>query len=205
VSIVLEQSRGSLESLFRGYYPNMKKFVDKDPWNNTLFVAFEISREDLARARAMGGLKKQGLSASYYRGTEWKGTPAIKRIDPAVLYAWSQVDRDFEGPHPSPLLPLPGAFSITWKGKLLAPATGQYMLGLKSEEGSSITLDGKVVLDNIRNRGLENKENYVQLTAGAHPITVKYFSRGAPKSIEMYWRTPTGEREIIPPDNLRPE
>ena len=81
----------------------------------------------------------QGLLGEYFVGKERAGTPALVRVDPTVDFHWELAAQ-------APGLPEDG-FSVRWTGKLTPPKSGLYALGLLSDDGSRLYLDGKLVVD----------------------------------------------------------
>ncbi len=203
IGVIMDPSRLSLKDIFYFYYPHMSIYEERDPWGQPLFISFEIPKEDvnnIFKQKRYG----HGLTALYFNNTSWEGKPVVSRVDPTVLYSWYILEGNFEGPRPDPALPLTGAFSVIWKGILSAPESGFYTFGLKSEQGSALYIDNKLVVNNLVNNGLENLENRIDLVRGAHSILIKYFTKGFDKSIEAYWLPPMGAKEILPPSLLTP-
>ena len=110
---------------------------------------------------------------------------------------------------------LPAGSSHTWTGSLTAPEAGSYWINF-GELGTSgtVTIDGKTVVtgDGFLSAaprygtvkagdagvlpstdGLNNKRAQVNLTAGAHTITVTQTAdiSGSPVQVHLYWVTPS--------------
>lgn len=101
-----------------------------------------------------------------------KANPDMIRIDPQVYY-------------PLTLYGWPGVgvkdhFATRWTGQLLILAGGHYTFQLKSDDGSSMQLDGRPFLDDIRNYAEHVWEaeppHRRLLEAGAHELEIKYFN-----------------------------
>jgi beta-glucosidase len=70
-------------------------------------------------------------------------------------------------------------FSARWTGHLVAPKTGRYRLGVRSNDGSRIYLDGKLLVSNWALQGTTLKTAEVELTEGQPcDLKVEYFQEG---------------------------
>jgi sugar lactone lactonase YvrE len=125
----------------------------------------------------------------YYHGAEnWTGQPAVIQIDPFIA--------------PNDVLHAP--FSIQWEGKLYVPASGLYTFGTKSDDGSFLYIDGKLVVDNGGQHGDRYVEGRIELEKGFHDIVILYFQAGGGRKMEFWWTPPGGAKEIVPVDYLIP-
>ncbi|MGZ9221940.1 MAG: PA14 domain-containing protein, partial [Anaerolineales bacterium] len=131
-----------------------------------------------------------GLLGAYYPSPDWSGDPAFMQIDPEIAYYFH-------------IIPLPRPYTVEWTGKLLAPTAGEYRFALDSVDGSQLTLDGLVVVDNPNGR--TTIENVTSLTEGWHDIRVRFSDRTSATQIYLYW-TPPGatELELVPTHYLLP-
>ena len=83
----------------------------------------------------------KGLSASYYDNPEWKGIPIYVRQEQDVtLRGYQQFERDAQLPSTY--------FSIAWQGWLWIDENSSYKFMTCSDDGSSVMLDGQLVVDN---------------------------------------------------------
>lgn len=80
-----------------------------------------------------------GLRGVYTHQSDWLGAVRSERIDPVVDFDWDWYrpadDIDVKD------------YQVTWTGKLKAPETGSYLLGLQSDDGARLWLDGELVID----------------------------------------------------------
>jgi beta-glucosidase len=123
----------------------------------------------------------QGLLGEYFVGTERTGTPQLVRVDPTVDFHW-------ELAAPAPGLPEDG-FSIRWTGTLTPPKSGLFALGLRSDDGSRLYLDGKLVVDNWGDHPPTLKTAQMKLVAGkAYDVRLEYFEGIIGASVELLWQ-----------------
>ena len=90
-----------------------------------------------------------GLQAEYYNNRDLKGEPVLRRIEKDINYDWGYGGERDPG---NPGSPEPGVvnfdkWSARWTGKLKSPGDGWYEIGLQSDNGVRLYLDGKKVLD----------------------------------------------------------
>lgn len=82
---------------------------------------------------------KPGLEASYFNNITCKGTPDLKRTDRQLQFSWTLFA-------PDSCLAVDW-FSAEWKGRLKAPVSGTYQLGLEGNDGYQLYVDGKKLVD----------------------------------------------------------
>lgn len=87
-------------------------------------------------------------------------------------------------------------------GYLTVDVEGEYLLELRSDDGSELLIDGTPVIDND---GLHSaqvaKEAKVKLAAGEHEIVARVFNRGAEGQLTLKWMPPGAtELSLIPAD-----
>jgi beta-glucosidase len=123
-----------------------------------------------------------GLLGEYFPNPTLSGAPQITRID-------NQVDFNFGTGEPAPELPVDG-FSVRWTGTLTAPATGDYVLGTTSDDGSRLFVDDALVVDNWGNHSSRTVTASVPLTAGPHSVRVEYYDNTGGASVSFGWIPP---------------
>jgi beta-glucosidase len=123
----------------------------------------------------------QGLLGEYFVGKERTGVPKLVRVDPTVDFHW-------ELAAPAPGLPEDG-FSVRWTGKLTPPKSGLYALGLRSDDGSRLYLDGKLVVDDWGDHPPTLKTAQMELVGGkAYDLRLEYFEGIVGASVELLWQ-----------------
>ncbi|MFY9551811.1 MAG: PA14 domain-containing protein [Thermoanaerobaculia bacterium] len=66
-------------------------------------------------------------------------------------------------------------FAIDYKGRFLIDRPGQYRIRITSDDGSKVTIDNRLVVDNDGTHGVQTREGSVSLESGIHTIRVEYF------------------------------
>ena len=155
----------------------------------TLLVALLAVGDRLDPVRA-------GLNGTYYANASWSGPPASSTRDPQpstgrLIDAW----------HGAP----PTQFSTTWVGSFLVMRDGPYTLATMSDDGSSVYVDGQVVVDNSgRREWPRGATGTVTLTRGVHAIHVRYAQEGGPFHFDLLWARAGQPLETIPAWALTP-
>lgn len=124
---------------------------------------------------------ESGLLGAYYPNGSWSGPPAFQQIDPFVAMYFQ-------------VTPLPLPFSIEWTGQLAIPLAGSYALNATSTDSSQIFVDDAAVRTGTP----------LTLSAGWHPIRVRYEAHSGFSHIELRWQPPGQEWQIVRSEFLAP-
>jgi len=83
---------------------------------------------------------KSGLDAEYFNNKEVEGEPALSRVEKDINFDWKYSSPDEE------IIRL-DKWSARFTGKFKSPGEGWYEIGLRSDNGIRMYLDGKKILD----------------------------------------------------------
>lgn len=132
-----------------------------------------------------------GLQGEYFANDALKGQPALLRRDAVLNFDWASGS-------PAPSLPAQH-FSVRWTGRLVAPMTGIYQLGITSDDGSRVFLDGKQILDNWGDHAAQTRTTRISLSArSTHAITVEYYQGTGQASVRLGWIVPDAPGAVDP-------
>ena len=120
----------------------------------------------------------RGLRADYFDTADRSGTPLFSRIDPEASTA--QVTSNWMGDPP-------GAFGVRWFGYLAVDRTGEYTIGTRSDDGSWLTIDGRMVVDNGGFHPPITRTLTLTLERGVHPVLLEYTQLAADFDIALLW------------------
>jgi hypothetical protein len=129
----------------------------------------------------------RGLVTRLYANADWSGAPALVRIDRQVAYYFH-------------FLPLPRPYTVEWVGRLAAPVSGSYHLGVQAVSSASLYVDGRPLVQHSPTGLYAGGEVYLE--AGLHDIRVRYLDDEAHSQIYLYWQLPEEDLTVIPPDAL---
>lgn len=102
-------------------------------------------------------------------------------------------------------------FDLRWDGSVVASETGVYEFAVKSENGFRLyindTSDGNALIDGWVSAGpqvREEKKSIFLVGGRAYRLALEHFKfKEQSASIELWWKTPHGVKELIPAHALR--
>ena len=135
------------------------------------------------------------------RGITVKFSPNRYWLRPAVVRVERQINLDFMTAA-SASLPQQ-EFSVEWSGWLRTDRDGQYAFALRSDDGSSLELDGHLVVDAGGDLFPTSRTATIAMTRGLHQIRLRFLQTDGPYEFYAYW-TPPGEadQEAFPTQQL---
>ena len=127
--------------------------------------------------------KKHGLVGKYYNNKDFKGEPALVKVSPEINFSFG---------HGIPGLNVNvDNFSISWHGKFIPNESGTHLLGISSDDGSKLYLDGKLVIDNGGEHGDALKTAELDLVAGKeYDLKIEFFEAAGEASMRLVWKEP---------------
>jgi beta-glucosidase len=93
----------------------------------------------------MDGQWQAGLKGEYFDNVSFSGEPVFIRNDKQIQFQWTLF-----GPDPEKLSY--NFWSVRWSGKLTAPESGTFKMGIDGNDGYRLYLDGQLLLDNWTKR-----------------------------------------------------
>jgi len=136
------------------------------------------------------GVPVPGLSAEFFANTTLSGSPVATRVDPSVNFEWNNVS-------PAPGVPAQN-YSVRWCGNFIPPVDGDYRLGVDTDGGSRLFLDGKKIIDDWAPHGARVMTTLVHLQAGhAYPIRMEYFHHSWESTARLLWLPPDLVQEAV--------
>ncbi len=125
-----------------------------------------------------------GLKARYEGGGK-----VLERTDAAI-------DFDWEGKGPGNGLP-DDEFKAEWTGFLKPKVSGKYRIGTSSDDGSHLWLDGKMVVDNGGEHGVESRFATIELEAGrVYRLRADFTEARGSAVMQLVWTRET--RDMTP-------
>jgi beta-glucosidase len=135
---------------------------------------------DLANATAFmpGKDPKKPLTCTFYNNPNLEGDPVLERGDSVIDFDWKQNMPVSAVTH--------HAFSARWTGGIQPTTSGPYTFVTRSDDGSRVLLDGKVILDNWRDQAAHTESVTVSLKANhIYETTVEYYNAKADASMQF--------------------
>jgi len=131
-----------------------------------------------------------GLRAEYFNNHDLKGEPALVRTDSQVNFDWGAMSA-------APGIPEDN-FSVRWTGKLKAPESGKYTIGIAGNGGMRLVIDGQTVIEELANRRTRSVNKEITFEAGrSYDIRLEYFDNANQYSAaKLNWAPPTGDQRL---------
>lgn len=124
---------------------------------------------------------QKGLKGMYFPNPELKGNPVFEKQDEQLNFKWT-----LYSPDPEKLQP--DNYSIRWAGKLKAPNSGKYQLGLRGNDGFRLFLNGKLLIDNWEKLSYSTKTIDIDFVKDQqYDITVEFHENRGEANIELIW------------------
>jgi len=131
------------------------------------------------------GKRVNGLTGVYTQNSPAYGKLHSEKVDPVIDFDWDWYkpadDFDFDN------------YQVTWTGKLVPPVTGEYLLGLQSDDGARLYIDGKIFIDDwaAHAYSLIPRQEKIVLEAGKeYNIKVDYYQQQWSSRIKLSWIIP---------------
>lgn len=122
----------------------------------------------------------EGLQAAYYNNVKLVGEPVIQRIDKKIDYRWTLygpgagLDADF--------------YSVRWTGKLIAPLSGKYKIGLEGNDGFRLFINNKLIIDSWQKRSYRAMLTDHAFEKGKHyDIKIEFYEPKGNATIKLVW------------------
>jgi hypothetical protein len=124
---------------------------------------------------------QRGITAAFYTNPHWSSEPARVGVE-------RQINLDFVD---SASLPQQ-EFSVEWSGWLRTDRDGQYSFSTLTDDGSTLEIDGHVVVDNGGVHSATRRTGTIAMTPGLHQIRLRFLQATGVYEFHASW-TPPGE------------
>ena len=118
------------------------------------------------------------------------GEPVLVRQDGKVDFNWGSVSPDDKVRDDN--------FSVRWTGKLTAPETGTYSIGLSGNGQMKLFIDGKIVVEDSKNKRTRSMIKNIDLAAGrSYDIRIEYSENANHyASVRFVWSPPSAQIKL---------
>jgi hypothetical protein len=119
-----------------------------------------------------------GLLGQYFNGVGLSGQPVMTRVDTVVAFHWT-------GNAPCNGL-RPDSFSVRWTGTLIADASGSGKLGVASDDGARLWVNGKLIVDDWSVHATKTTLADFTFEAGkAYDLRLEYFQNTGWSEVQL--------------------
>ena len=152
-------------------------------------AAWVVAMSVLAALRA-----GDGLTGEYFRNTGWIAPVVIRANDTEI--SAETLSRRWHVP--------PERFSVRWTGYLNVGEDGDYSFALTCDDGATLTIDNRLVIDNSGVHPAIRRTGAVRLARGPHLVVIDYVQGGGRYTLDWEWSEDGARFERVPAWALSP-
>ena len=127
---------------------------------------------------------QRGITAAFYTNPHWSNEPALVRVEREINLDFMTAD--------SVSLPQQ-EFSVEWSGWLRIDREGQYTFSTRTDDASTVEIDGHVVVDNGGVHRATRRTATIAMTPGMHQIRLRFLQATGVYEFYASW-TPPGDK-----------
>jgi hypothetical protein len=135
----------------------------------------------------------QGLQGEYFLPSS--PLPALTVITPELSKATLAADWNAA---------LPESFRARWFGYLVVRRPGTYTFATTSDDGSTLTIDGRQIVDNGNVHGPQTATGQIALDPGSHFVLIEYVQAGGDYEMRWAWAREGASLAPVPAWMLSP-
>ncbi|MCH9684237.1 MAG: hypothetical protein K0V04_22580 [Deltaproteobacteria bacterium] len=135
-------------------------------WRWAAMLSIVLSVVVVALVLTVPDYREGPWRGEYFASRDFTGDPVVRR-DGDVKFDWKRM-----GPEPD--FPTDD-FSIRWDSCMVLEEPLMVSFQLVSDDGSRLSIDGTLLVDNWGRHGERSRGEDIQLTAGVHHLRVEYF------------------------------
>ncbi len=209
VNIVKPLEAATVRYTLDGSIPTASSPIYQEP--------LKITDECTIRFRSFtsAGYPAETLSATFKRGEYHEAVSTAGNLSEGLVYRWydykglscMEVETapfNKEGVAEQVVIPdgVYGNIGLIFTGYLDIPADDVYSIYLYSDDGSTLVIDGEMIINHDGPHSREEKSCQVALSKGLHPLEIRYFdSNGG--VLEMGYMDSKGRKNLIPAEWLK--
>jgi len=124
-----------------------------------------------------------GLSAQYFSNMTLEGEPILNRIDGSVDFEWGDTVISPQ---------LLKNYSVRWSGVLVAPETGDYLIGFTGQDGYRLWFDGGLIVEDWKiHHPASTQTKKIHLEKDRqYTIKIEYFQNIRSSEARLIWSLP---------------
>ena len=128
----------------------------------------------------INGKEESGLKGEYFNNITLGGKPVVTRNDKQVQFGWTLFS-----PHKDLAYDW---YSVRWTGKLKAPKSGTYKIGIEGNDGYRMWINGKLMIDNWQKKSYQTKTVDYQFVADkSYDIRIEFFESAGNAKFKLIW------------------
>ncbi|MFH0991174.1 MAG: glycoside hydrolase family 3 C-terminal domain-containing protein [bacterium] len=124
---------------------------------------------------------RHGVLGEYFDNISFNGKPTFTRFDAQIQFQWTLFSPDPEKLNYD-------FYSVRWQGKLKAPVTGNFKIGIDGNDGYRLYLDDKLLIDNWKKVSRQTIVADVQFEKGKeYKLRIEYFEPTGNAWFRLVW------------------
>ncbi len=206
VSIESTGANGKIYYTLDGTIPNRKSMVYDKP--------FEITTSGVIKAaffsdaggqsafsegyyRVVKGVNAStGVNYTLYKGKEWTKLPDFSLLQPVHQGKTLEISLDEIEDQ------IKSYTGVVFEGKIQIDKSGDYSFTTRSDDGSKLYINGKEIVNNDGDHGIQEREGSIYLEKGRHDVKVEYFNGGGGYFLSATYQGPDTPKQILSPNKL---
>ncbi len=139
----------------------------------------------------VNGKTQVGMLGEYFNNITLSGKPALTRIDAQLQFQWT-----LYSPDPEKLTY--DFYSVRWTGKLKAPATGRFKIGIDGNDGYRLYLDDSLLIDDWKKVGKQTiMRDYAFEKDKEYSLRIEYFEPTGNARFNLVWNYGIADNEEV--------
>lgn len=175
---------------FKIYHSQTIKLAAYTPEGNRGDIyTLKYAKESYAPAVTVTGTLQNGLKCFYYEGS-FDSTKNMLSVAPSqtIYVKGIEVPADVNAP----------SFGLQYRGYIDVPANGIYSFYLTSDDGSTLYIDGKNVINNDGLHSAMERSGEVALEKGMHHFALDFIEGGGGYSLRLLYGLKQAQPQNIP-------
>lgn len=134
------------------------------------------------------GKREPGLLGAYFNNIALEGEPALTRVDRLLDFQWTLFSPDQEKINAD-------YYAVRWTGKLLAPESGTFEIGLAGDDGYRLYINNMLVIDNWRKQSVQQVTKPFVFEKGKdYDLRVEFYETVGNVRLKLIWNVGVEER-----------
>jgi hypothetical protein len=142
-----------------------------------------------------------GVRYKLYQGSGWKDVPNFAALQPVAEFTGHEFQVD-DSKLTAAQKDGSEQFGLVAESFLDITVEGEYQFFTRSDDGSKLYIDGKLVVDNGGDHGVQERNGKIELTKGKHAIRIEHFNGSQGYWLDAFYSGPGLAKQIIPADRL---
>lgn len=131
-----------------------------------------------------------GMFLTFHNSTDLN---SLNPIDSSSLLTSRTVDRFLDVAYPEYFgLGFSENYALDFSGFIKIEREGTYAFQVSSDDGVCMTIGGKVVISDNRGKAYSPSVGTIELSAGFHPLNLRYFQSSGYAGLKVEWQPPGG-------------